>query len=286
MTVKGCGLFRRPVRKSIFLVSATLDPPGIPRLPLSKGLSRQSFQVLHFDAPELRTAPNREENKVPPPYTPAIVVRAGISSNGGLLYAGDSLPLKLWARVPLVAQGQLKAVLKSVRLFMVDPTVVSNCGRRVVRPAGTFIREIQLNIALQTRSSKNEIFEVDAACWKGCNVPQSLSMTKSTNEVAQPHLLQVLCEFTCDGNTNSVVRYSQWSLINEWLILTRVYSSRACWSRWTLLQKTHHRSMRPLASGAGVACLKRVCLRRGCLSMRRTETLDHGHISWIQSEKG
>ncbi|KAG6355207.1 hypothetical protein INS49_004288 [Diaporthe citri] len=159
VTVKGCGLFRRPGRKSIYLVSANLDPPGIPRLPPSKGLPRQSFQGLHFDAPGLRSERSREDNKVPPPYTPALVLRAGIGSDGGLPYAGGSLPLKLWVRVPLAAQGQLKAVLKSVRLFMVDPTVISNCGRRVVRPAGTFIREVQLDIALQTRSSKNEIFE-------------------------------------------------------------------------------------------------------------------------------
>lgn len=208
VTVKGCGVFRRPVRKSIYLVSATLDPPGIPRLPPFKGLSRQSFQVLHFDGPESRSQRNREDNKVPPPYTPALVLRAGISSDGGLLYAGDSLPLKLWVRVPLAAQGQLKAVLKSVRLFMVDPTVISNSGRRVVRPAGTFIREVQLNVALQTRSSKNELFEVDPARWNGCHVPQSLSMTKSTSGMAQPYLLQILCEFSRDGKTGSVVRHT------------------------------------------------------------------------------
>lgn len=205
--VKGCGLFRRPVRKSIYLVSATLDTPGIPRLPPSKGLSRQSFQILHFDSFAAGSDPRAKDDKVPPPYTPAIVLRAGISSDGGLLYAGDLLPLSLWVMIPFIAQGQLKADLKSVRLFMVDPTVVSDHGHRVVRPAGTFIREVQLDINLQA-NSKNQTFEVDPASWKGCKVPQSLSMAKSTHEVVQPKLLQILCELSCDGMAKSIVRRS------------------------------------------------------------------------------
>lgn len=207
VTVKGCGLFRRPVRKSIYLVSATLESPGIPRLPPSKGLSRQSFQILHFDSFAMRSDPRAIHDKVPPPYTPAIVLRAGISSDGGVLYAGDVLPLSLWVTVPFVAQGQLKAALKSVRLFMVDPAVVSDHGHRIVRPAGTFIREVQLDINLQARS-KNETFEVETASWNCCKVPQSLSLTKSTHEVVQPKLLQILCEFSCDATASSIVRNS------------------------------------------------------------------------------
>lgn len=207
MTVKGCGLFRRPARKSVYLVAATLDPPGIPRLPPSKGLLRQSCQVVNLGASGLRSEPDGEDGKVPPLYTPAIVLRAGISSDGGLLYASDALPLKLWITVPSVAQGQLKAVLKSVCLFLVDPTVVSDHGRRVVRPAGTFIREVQLDITMQA-GSRNETFEVDPASWKCCRVPRSLPITKPTQKVVQPYLLQILCEFSCDGMASSTVRDS------------------------------------------------------------------------------
>lgn len=186
-------------------MAATLDPPGISRLPPSKGLSRQSGQILHFGALGLQSEQNKEDDKVPPPYTPAIILRAGISSDGGRLYPGDSLPLKLWVMVPFASQQQLKAVLKSVRLFLVDPTVISDRGRRVVHPAGTFIREVHLNMALQAKAT-TETFEVDSASWKGCKVPQSLPLTKSTHGVDQPYLLQILCEFSCGGMEDSKVR--------------------------------------------------------------------------------
>lgn len=207
MTVKGCGLLRRRVRKSIHVVSATLDPPGIPRLPQSKGLSRQSCQILNLGALGLRSEPGAADDKVPPPYTPAIVLRAGISSDNGLLYVGDSLPLKLWVTVPFVAQRQLKAVLKSVRLFMVDPAVVSDRGRRVVHPAGTFIRQVQLDVPFKT-GHKSETFEVDAASWEGCKVPESLPVIKSPHDVVQPYLLQILCEFVREGIASNVVSHS------------------------------------------------------------------------------
>lgn len=207
VTLKGCGLFRRQVRRSICLVSATLDPPGISRLPASKGVSRQSGQVLNFDAFKLRSELCREDSKAPPPYTPILVLRAGISGDGGVLYAGDPLPLKIWITVPCVAQWQLKAALKSVRLFMVDARVVSEGGHRIVRPAGTFIRQVQLDISVRT-GSKNETFEVDPIYWKDCKVPHSLPMTKSTLKMVEPYLLQVLCEFSCDQVAGSIVRHT------------------------------------------------------------------------------
>lgn len=263
VAVKGCGPFRRRVRKSMYLVAATLDQPGIPRLPPSKGLSRQSFQVVNLDAFGLRSEPNREDDKVPPPYTPALVLRAGISSDGGLLYAGDSLPLKLWVTIPLAAQAQLKTVLKSARLFLVDPTVVSDHGRRVVRPAGTFIQEVQLDITLQTRS-KNETFEVDPASWKGCKVPRSLSFTKSTHEAVQPYLLQILCEFSCEGVARSTVRNPRSSAVDIWFKLNLTYSSRVCYYQWTLPLQARHPNTRPLTASACIALLKKVCLNMPC----------------------
>lgn len=155
----------------------------------------------------MRSDPRAKDDKVPPPYTPAIVLRAGISSDGGVLYAGDVLPLRLWVTVPFVAQGQFKAALKGVRLFIVDPAVVSDHGHRIIRPAGTFIREVQLELKLEARS-KSQTFEVESASWNCCKVPQSLSMTKPAHEVVQPNLLQILCEFACDGMPNNIVRYS------------------------------------------------------------------------------
>lgn len=207
VAVKGCGLFRRQVRKSKYLVAVTLDPPSIPRLSPAKGLSRQAGQVLDLGAFELRKKRHRGDDQVPPPYLPAIMLRAGISNDDGLLYLGDPIPLRLWVMVPFMGRGQLKAVLKSVHLHMVDPTVVSHGRHRIVRPAGTLIREVRLDIPLQTKS-KDETFEVDTASWKGCKVPQSLSIIKSAHESDQPYLLQVLCEFTCDRMAGSIVRHA------------------------------------------------------------------------------
>lgn len=207
MKAKGCGPLRRQVSKSLYLKSITLDPPGVPCLPACKGLSRQACQVLHLDAFGLRSGPLKGDDKAPPPYQPAIVIRAGISSDGGVLYPSDCLPLRIWVTVPMVAQRQLKAFLKSVRLFMVDPTLVRDGLGRAVRLSDTFIREVHLQIPLRT-SPKEERLEVDPTSWKSCKVPRSLPMPKPIHQVHQPYLLQVLCEFSCVGMASTIVRRS------------------------------------------------------------------------------
>lgn len=207
MRAKGCGPLRRQVRKSLYLKSITLDPPGIPRLPASKGLSRQAFQVLHLEAFGLRSGQLKGDDKAPPLYRPAIVVRAGITSDGGLLYPGDCLPLKLWVTVPSVAQRQLTASLKSVRIFMIDPVLVRDGMGRAVRLADTFIGEVHPQTLLKT-SPKEERLEIDPSSWKGCKIPPALSTSKSIRQVRRPYLLQVLCEFSCVGMASTVVRHA------------------------------------------------------------------------------
>lgn len=204
--VKGCGPLRRRVCRSLYLRSMILEPPALSRLPPSNGLSRQASQALHLEAFGLRSEPQKSDDKVPPPYQPAIVLKAGISSHHGLLHVGDCLPLRLWVLVPSVVQTRLAAFLKSVRLSMVDPSLARNSTGRVVRAAGTFIREVQLQIPLQ-RGSKQETFEVDPASWRDCRVPRSLSIPGSGHELEQPYLLQLLCEFSCSGMTGNIVSY-------------------------------------------------------------------------------
>lgn len=205
VTVKGCGLFRRQVRKSMCLKSVLLDPPRIPCLVPSRRLSRAACQVLLFSEFGLEGWSRREDNdEFPPPYSPVIALQAGISSDDGLLYAGDSIPLRLWITVPFVAQRKLDVRLKSIRIFLVDPNVVSVGGRRVVDLVGNVIREVQLDIPLQTKF-KDEVFEVDPRPWKSCEVPQTSAETRSLSEVSRPFLLQVLCELSCAGMSSTMV---------------------------------------------------------------------------------
>lgn len=204
--VKGCGLLRRRVSKSMFLTSVSLDPPSIPRQPLSRELSREACQVFPLCASGLDTPPQTGHDQSPPPYSPVIVLRAGISNDDDLLHAGDSVPLRLWITVPFIAQRKLDVHLKSVRLFLVDPTVVVVGRRRVVDLVGTVVRQVQLDVPLQTRF-KDETFEVDSAPWRYCTVPRSLAEPRSPLEVSRPYLLQVLCELSCDGLSSTMVRY-------------------------------------------------------------------------------
>lgn len=190
----------------MYLTSVSLEPPGLPRLPLSRELSREACQVFPLrTSAGLEGKPQAEQDEFPPPYSPVIVLRAGLSSDCDLLHAGDSVPLRLWITVPFIAQRKLDVHLKSVRLFLVDPTVAVVGKRRVVDLVGTVVREVQLDVPLQT-SFKDETFEVDSAPWRHCTVPRSLAESRSPYEMSRPYLLQVLCELSCDGMPSTMVR--------------------------------------------------------------------------------
>lgn len=187
----------------MYLTSVSLDPPGFPRFPPSHGLSGLTCQVIPLCAFGLQSEPRRDDGSAPP-YSSAIVLRAGISSGDGQLRAGDSLPLRFWITIPLAARRQLKAYLKSIRLFLIDPAVVAVGGRRVVDLVGTAIREVRLEIALDA-TTKNETIEVDPTLWKDCRVPSSAAESTSSDKVDRKYLLQILCEFSYDETSSSTV---------------------------------------------------------------------------------
>lgn len=203
VTVQGCGLLRRQIRESMYLTSVSLDPPGFPPFPPSHDLSGLTCQVIPLCAFGLQSEPRRDDGSAPP-YSSAIVLRAGISSGDGQLRAGDPLPLRFWITVPLAARRQLKAYLKSIRLFLIDPAVVTVGGRRVVDLVGIAIREVRLEIALDA-VTKNETIEVDPTLWKDCRVPPSAAESTSLHEVDRKYLLQILCEFSYDETSSSKV---------------------------------------------------------------------------------
>ncbi|KAK8872368.1 hypothetical protein PGQ11_002882 [Apiospora arundinis] len=135
-----------------------------------------------------------------PSYSPAVTLKATITSDGGgLVYPGDALSLHLRLVVPASAQERLRdCCLSRVRLSLIDPTITNIGHRRVVNLFGTLIREVRMQLPLhQQAPSKCETIELDSALWEDCRIPRPTSTTHEEEERgAREYLLQILCEFS------------------------------------------------------------------------------------------
>ncbi|KAF3769989.1 hypothetical protein M406DRAFT_325466 [Cryphonectria parasitica EP155] len=193
-TVKGCGSFRRAIRQRIGLTSVQVDSPNISssaRGP-SKACRVLPETILGTEIPyELEVV-----DGFLPPYSPALVLGASVGG-GGFLRVGDALPLSLWVTVPTAVSQKLKISLRSVRLSLMNITVVDKGGRREFTLTGTVIRQVFFNLSLETRPGA-ETTQIDPALWQGALVPSQPSPERFADEVDQENMLQVLCEFSSD----------------------------------------------------------------------------------------
>ncbi|KAK8048110.1 hypothetical protein PG996_016174 [Apiospora saccharicola] len=187
VAVKGCGFLRRRVRKTVLFLLVPLDPPYTPPQQQQQAYQMLPVGAFGIHADEVQREKERKEEAGPddaadclPSYSPAVTLKATITSDGGgLVYPGDALSLHLRLVVPASAQERLRdCCLSRVRLSLIDPTITNIGHRRVVNLFGTLIREVRMQLQLhQQAPSKCETIELDSALWEDCRIPRPTSTT-------------------------------------------------------------------------------------------------------------